>query len=89
MPNTLNLRPHPLVKSKGSVVVGGTPDPYVCLRQAGSLEVFVQRGCFFWAGGEEIAPSEVPDWVLDSLKNLTPAVRKEVGLAPIEETKKR
>lgn len=89
MTNRLNLRPHQLVRRKGVVVVGEGTDPYVCLRNGDGPEVYVQRGHFFWAGGEEIPPGDVPAWVEAQCKLLTPNTRKEVGLVPAEELKKR
>lgn len=86
----LNLRPHALVKRKGVVVVGEQTDPYVCLRRQGdgsSEEVFIQRGRFFWPGGEEIEPGNVPDWVEGMCANLTPETRAEVGLGEVAKKK--
>ena len=68
-------------------MVKGEPElqrvlPYIRVSGPGDAPpIFIQGGKFFYAGGDEIKPKELPEWSKDALAALTPEAKAEVGLA--------
>lgn len=83
----LSLKPHEYAMKRGQPVLTRV-NPYV--RFASGNEgpvIFVQNGQFLYEDGKVVKEADFPDWLGPMLKGLTPEVREEVGLPPLEAKK--
>lgn len=74
---SFTLRPHE-VKTRGGQPILVRDRPYLRLRAGDDPPIFIQGGKFYYENGQEV--SEVPDWVMEKLKEVQPKVREQVGL---------
>lgn len=74
---SFTLRPHEL-KTRGGQTILVRDRPYLRLRQGEDPPIFVQGGKFYFENGQEV--EELPDWVVEKLKQVNPEVRKQIGL---------
>ena len=56
--------------------------PYVRITSKNKGTVLIQDGSYFDAGGKEL--DKTPKWIAAEVKKLSPVVREEVGLEPLE-----
>lgn len=78
---TFSLQTHIEKASKGGDSVIVRSQPYARLNRQDESPIYIQNGCFYFAGGEgPIKLSDLPDWAGDELAKMTPEARREVGL---------
>ena len=68
------------VRVSGKDGIGYRETPYVRLRNGEEPPIMIQGGQYFDGGGRLVGEDDVPAWVKDEVRKMTPDVREEVGL---------
>ena len=75
----LSLKTHEVTVSKSGEATGVQVTPYIRLCKDDGPPIFLQSGCYFYEGGEEVPKDSHPKWLEEMQKKCLPEQLKACG----------